>query len=165
MNEPAALRVVIAEDAALFRAGLVRLIEDPAIGCAPRWPTATRCWPRWPSITPTSPWPTSGCRRRTPTRAARRLEIRREHPETGVLVLSQYIETKYAARLLEGHAGGVGYLLKERVADVAEFAGALNGSPPAEPRSTRRSSVSCSRPAAAPAAWPRSPRASATCSR
>jgi DNA-binding NarL/FixJ family response regulator len=53
------------------------------------------------------------------------IEIRREHPRTGVLVLSQYIETKYTARLLEGNAAGVGYLLKERVADVAEFADAL----------------------------------------
>ena len=53
------------------------------------------------------------------------LEIRRRHPHTGVLVLSQYIETKYTARLLEGNAAGAGYLLKERVADVAEFADAL----------------------------------------
>jgi DNA-binding NarL/FixJ family response regulator len=43
----------------------------------------------------------------------------------GVLVFSQYIETRYAARLLEGNAAGVGYLLKDRVADVAEFAEAL----------------------------------------
>jgi DNA-binding NarL/FixJ family response regulator len=53
------------------------------------------------------------------------LELRRRHPETGVLVLSQYIETRYAARLLEGNASGIGYLLKDRVADVAEFADAL----------------------------------------
>ena len=53
------------------------------------------------------------------------LEIRRLYPRTGVLVLSQYIETKYTARLLEGNAAGAGYLLKERVADVAEFADAL----------------------------------------
>jgi DNA-binding NarL/FixJ family response regulator len=42
-----------------------------------------------------------------------------------VLVLSQYIETKYTTRLLEGNAAGAGYLLKERVADVSEFAAAL----------------------------------------
>jgi len=53
------------------------------------------------------------------------LELRRDHPGTGVLVLSQYVETRYAARLLEGNAAGVGYLLKDRVADVAEFADAL----------------------------------------
>jgi DNA-binding NarL/FixJ family response regulator len=53
------------------------------------------------------------------------LELRRRHPRTGVLVFSQYIETRYTARLLEGGAAGVGYLLKDRVADVAEFADAL----------------------------------------
>jgi len=53
------------------------------------------------------------------------IELRRDHPRTGVLVLSQYIETTYAARLLGDGAAGVGYLLKDRVADVAEFADAL----------------------------------------
>jgi DNA-binding NarL/FixJ family response regulator len=53
------------------------------------------------------------------------IELRRRHPGTGVLVLSQYIETRYAARLLEDGAAGVGYLLKDRVADVAEFTDAL----------------------------------------
>jgi DNA-binding NarL/FixJ family response regulator len=53
------------------------------------------------------------------------IEIRRDHPCTGMLMLSQYIETTYAARLLGGNAAGVGYLLKDRVADVAEFADAL----------------------------------------
>ena len=53
------------------------------------------------------------------------LQLRAQQPGTGVLVFSQYIETKYAARLLAGNAAGVGYLLKDRVADVAEFADAL----------------------------------------
>jgi DNA-binding NarL/FixJ family response regulator len=53
------------------------------------------------------------------------LRLRRDHPSTGVLVFSQFIETRYSARLLEGSASGVGYLLKDRVADVAEFADAL----------------------------------------
>jgi DNA-binding NarL/FixJ family response regulator len=56
-------------------------------------------------------------------RAAIDLHVR--HPGIGVLVLSQYVETRYAARLLEGSAVGVGYLLKDRVADVADFADAL----------------------------------------
>ena len=55
--------------------------------------------------------------------AARR--IRAEHPGTGVLVLSQYVDGTYVAELLEGGAGGVGYLLKERVGDVTELARAL----------------------------------------
>ena len=53
------------------------------------------------------------------------IELRRDHPATGVLVFSQYIETRYAARLLAAGAAGVGYLLKDRVADVAEFTDAL----------------------------------------
>ena len=52
-------------------------------------------------------------------------ELRKRHPEVGVLVLSQYIETTYATALLAGNARGVGYLLKDRVADAAEFAAAL----------------------------------------
>ena len=51
--------------------------------------------------------------------------IRREYPETGVLVLSQYVEPSYAMRLLEDHPEGVGYLLKERVFDVAILVDAL----------------------------------------
>jgi DNA-binding NarL/FixJ family response regulator len=51
--------------------------------------------------------------------------LRRDFPATGVLVFSQYVETRYASRLLERNAAGVGYLLKDRVADVAEFAEAL----------------------------------------
>lgn len=53
------------------------------------------------------------------------IDIRREHPGTGVLLFSQYVETKYATRLLAEGSAGVGYLLKERVANVAEFTDAL----------------------------------------
>jgi len=119
-------RVVIAEDSALFRAGLARLIEDhghrvcAAVGDGGALLAAVA--EHQPDIVVADI-------RMPPThtdeglRAA--LEIRRQHPRTGVLVLSQYIETKYTARLLEGNAAGAGYLLKERVADVAEFADAL----------------------------------------
>jgi serine/threonine-protein kinase len=51
--------------------------------------------------------------------------IREAHPETGVLVLSQYLESRYALRMLEHHPARVGYLLKERVSDVAVLADAL----------------------------------------
>ena len=119
-------RVVIAEDAALFRAGLARLIEDhghqvcAAVGDGDALLAA---------VAEHQPDVVVADIRMPPThtdeglRAA--LEIRRQYPRTGVLVLSQYIETKYTARLLEGNAAGAGYLLKERVADVAEFADAL----------------------------------------
>ncbi|GAA3469478.1 response regulator transcription factor [Nonomuraea roseola] len=54
------------------------------------------------------------------------IQIRGDHPDLGVLVFSQYIETRYAAQLLAGGARGVGYLLKERVADVRDFLAALD---------------------------------------
>ena len=53
------------------------------------------------------------------------LLIRHEWPDIAVLVLSQYVEERYAADLLSAHTSGVGYLLKDRVADVGEFLGAL----------------------------------------
>ncbi len=52
-------------------------------------------------------------------------EIRTTYPEVGVLVLSQYLESRYALRLLEQHPGRIGYLLKERVSDVAVLADAI----------------------------------------
>jgi DNA-binding NarL/FixJ family response regulator len=57
--------------------------------------------------------------------AAAALEIRSRHPETGVLVLSQHVAHTYAVELLGDSAEGLGYLLKDRVADVAEFVSAL----------------------------------------
>nr|WP_189033306.1 response regulator transcription factor [Nocardia rhizosphaerihabitans] len=54
------------------------------------------------------------------------IELRRAYPDVGVLVFSQWIETRYATELLAAGAGGVGYLLKDRVADVADFVDALH---------------------------------------
>jgi DNA-binding NarL/FixJ family response regulator len=120
------MRVVIAEDAALFREGLVRLLQDrghqvcAAVADGDALLTAaTRHRPDVAVVDIRMP-PTY-----TDEGLRAALELRRRHPETGVLMLSQYIETRYAARLLEGNASGVGYLLKDRVADVAEFADAL----------------------------------------
>jgi DNA-binding NarL/FixJ family response regulator len=53
------------------------------------------------------------------------IAIRRDHPGVGILVFSQYVETRYAADLLATRSGGVGYLLKDRVANVAEFTDAV----------------------------------------
>lgn len=53
------------------------------------------------------------------------IALRRDFPGIGVLVFSQYVETKYATQLLADGAGGVGYLLKDRVADVSDFIEAL----------------------------------------
>ena len=120
------MRVVIAEDAALFREGLVRLLQDRGHQvCAAVADGETLL----AAVAAHRPDVAVVDIRMPPThtdeglRAA--LELRRDHPGTGVLVFSQYIETRYAARLLEGSAAGVGYLLKDRVADVAEFVDAL----------------------------------------
>jgi DNA-binding NarL/FixJ family response regulator len=120
------MRVVIAEDAALFREGLARLITDrghevvAAVGDAGALLEAVAAHDPDVAVVDIRMPPTH-----TDEGLRAAIELRREHPGTGVLVLSQYVETRYAARLLEGNAGGVGYLLKDRVADVAEFADAL----------------------------------------
>jgi DNA-binding NarL/FixJ family response regulator len=53
------------------------------------------------------------------------MELRHSHPDLGILLFSQYVETRYAADLLAGGASGIGYLLKDRVADVGDFVDAL----------------------------------------
>lgn len=53
------------------------------------------------------------------------IDVRRAHPRLGILLFSQYIETRYAAELLADGAGGIGYLLKDRVADVSDFVEAI----------------------------------------
>ena len=73
------------------------------------------------------------------------LVVRKSWPDVGVLVLSQYVEARYATELLSVRtSGGVGYLLKDRVAEVAEFVEALQRVAQGGARSTPRSSPSCS---------------------
>jgi DNA-binding NarL/FixJ family response regulator len=120
------MRVVIAEDSVLLREGLVRLLEDAgetvvaAAGDA-RDAVAAVDQHR-PDIVVMDV-------RMPPThtdegiRAA--LAIRRDHPGVAVLVLSQYVEQHYATELLAGETAGVGYLLKDRVADVGDFVRAV----------------------------------------
>ena len=120
------MRVVIAEDAALLREGLRRLLEDRGheVVATVDEPVALVA-----AVAAHGPDAAIVDVRMPPTftdeglRAA--IELRRDHPATGVLVFSQYIETRYATRLLAAGAAGVGYLLKDRVADVAEFTDAL----------------------------------------
>ena len=120
------LRVVIAEDAALFREGLARLIESRGHQVAGSVADGDALVA---AVARHHPDVVVADVRMPPThtdeglRAA--IELRRQYPRLGVLVLSQYIETRYAARLLEDNAAGIGYLLKDRVADVADFAEAL----------------------------------------
>ena len=120
------MKVVIAEDAALLRAGLTRLLEDRGhvISAAVADGDALLA-----AVAEHRPDVAVVDIRMPPThtdeglRAA--LTLRRDFSRTGVLVFSQYIETSYSAQLLEGGAAGVGYLLKDRVADVADFVAAL----------------------------------------
>jgi DNA-binding NarL/FixJ family response regulator len=121
------MRFVIGEDAALFREGLASLLTDYGheVCAAVAGPGALLA-----AVAEHHPDIAIVDVRMPPThtdeglRAA--LTIRSDHPETGVMVLSQYIETRYTARLLERSAAKVGYLLKDRVADVDEFVDALS---------------------------------------
>ena len=120
------MRVVIAEDAALLREGLTRLLEDRGHVICAAVPDGEALLA---AVAEHRPDVAVVDIRMPPThtdeglRAA--ISLRRDHPGTAVLVLSQYIETGYATRLLAGDVAGVGYLLKDRDADVAEFAGAV----------------------------------------
>ena len=122
----APLRVVIAEDSALIREGLARLITDfggevvAKVGDGPSLVAAVREHRPDVSVVDVRMPPTQ---RDEGLRAA--IEARRIVPGTPVLVLSQYVERQYATELLADRAGGVGYLLKDRVADVREFMDAL----------------------------------------
>jgi DNA-binding NarL/FixJ family response regulator len=120
------MRVVIAEDAAVLRDGLVHLLTDrghmvPA-AVADAVSLLAAVAEHRPDVAVVDV-------RMPPThtdeglRAA--LTLRREYPDVGVLVFSQYIETRYAADLLAGPVAGVGYLLKDRVADVSDFVSAV----------------------------------------
>lgn len=120
------MRVVIAEDSALLRAGISRLLEDE--GCdvvaavsdgeallravAEHLPDVCVVDVRMP--------PTH-----TDEGLRAALVVRKRWPQVAVLVLSQYVEERYASELLAGDTRGVGYLLKDRVADVDEFVAAL----------------------------------------
>jgi DNA-binding NarL/FixJ family response regulator len=120
------MRVAIAEDAGLLREGLVQMLTDrghevcAAVADGDALLAAVAQYHPAVAVVDIRMPPTH-----TDEGLRAALRLRSDHPGTGVLVFSQYIETKYAARLLEGNASGVGYLLKDRVADVAEFADAL----------------------------------------
>ncbi len=120
------MRLVIAEDSVLLREGLARLLEDAGFEVVGQTGSAQDLMLKVRSY---SPDVVIIDIRMPPThtdeglRAAQ--EIREAHPDVGVLVLSQYVEPGYAMELLAESAEGVGYLLKDRVSDVAEFAAAV----------------------------------------
>ena len=120
------LRVVIAEDSALIREGIARLIEESGgtvvakVGDGDAFVAAVEAERPDVSVVDVRMPPTQ---RDEGLRAA--IEARRRVPGTPILVLSQYVERQYATELLADRAGGVGYLLKDRVGDVREFMDAL----------------------------------------
>ena len=125
------MRIVIAEDSAVVRAGLAEILADSgqevvaAVGNADDLLAAVD--EHRPDVAVVDVRMPPGY---TDEGLRAAIAIRRDHPQTGVLVFSQYIETRYTADLLGaasgGGAGGVGYLLKDRVGDVEEFVEALS---------------------------------------
>jgi DNA-binding NarL/FixJ family response regulator len=124
MND--SLRVVIAEDSAILRDGLVKLLVDRGFQITDAVSNAEALQR---AVERECPDVAIVDIRMPPTftdeglRAA--IALRQQHRGLGILMFSQYIETRYAAELLADDAAGIGYLLKDRVADVSDFVEAL----------------------------------------
>jgi DNA-binding NarL/FixJ family response regulator len=120
------VRVVLAEDSVLLREGVARILSEAGFDVVGQAGDADDLMLKVRSYSPDVAIVDI---RMPPThtdeglRAAQ--EIREKHPQVGVLVLSQYVEPAYAMELLAESAEGVGYLLKDRVSDVSEFADAV----------------------------------------
>ncbi|HWG23814.1 response regulator transcription factor [Actinospica sp.] len=120
------MRIVVAEDSPILRAGLVGLLEDEGHEVVAAVPDATRLRE---VVAEHRPELVVSDIRMPPThtdeglRAA--IELRAADPGLRILIFSQYVETQYASRLLAGNSAGVGYLLKERVMDTKDFIDAL----------------------------------------
>lgn len=120
------MRLIVADDSMLFREGLVRLLSDQKFEVLAQADNAEDLVRRVGGLRPDAALVDI---RMPPTftdeglRAA--LEIGERHPGVGVVVLSQYVESGHAMRLLEHGSAGRGYLLKDRIADLGEFADAI----------------------------------------
>jgi len=120
------MRVVIADDAMLIREGTARLLEEAGFEVVGKVDDAQKLIR---TVALEHPDVAIIDIKMPPTHTDEGLiaaeEIRRSYPDVGVLVLSQYLESRYALRLLEQHPDAVGYLLKERVSDIAVLADAI----------------------------------------
>jgi DNA-binding NarL/FixJ family response regulator len=120
------MRVVVADDSVLLREGVVRILAEAGFEVVGQAGNADELMLKVRSYSPDVAVVDI---RMPPTHTDEGLqaaqEIREKHPGVGVLVLSQYIEPAYAMELLAESAEGVGYLLKDRVSDVHEFADAV----------------------------------------
>ena len=120
------MRVVIAEDSVLLREGLARLLADGGVevvaqvGDGPGLVAAVDAYRPDLAVVDVRMPPSH-----TDEGLRAALEVRERAPGTAILVLSQYVEERYASDLIAGGAEGVGYLLKDRVADVGEFLAAV----------------------------------------
>jgi serine/threonine-protein kinase len=126
VGDSTATRVVVADDAVLFREGLVKILEGAGMTVVAQAGDRDALMDAVASERPDAivtdiRMPPSG----TTEGLDAAIQIRSERPAAPVMVLSQYVETRHVARLLEDGAGGVGYLLKDRVADGQEFVDAL----------------------------------------
>jgi DNA-binding NarL/FixJ family response regulator len=126
MNDERPLRAVIAEDSILLREGIASLLGEAGFEIVGLSSTAEDLLLKVRSYNPDVAIVDI---RMPPTHTDEGLgaakTIREQHPEVGVLVLSQYVEPTYAMELIADDAEGVGYLLKDRVSDVGEFVGAV----------------------------------------
>jgi DNA-binding NarL/FixJ family response regulator len=120
------MRVVIAEDSVLLREGIALLLSEAGYEIVASVADATSLIAaveeHRPDVAIVDVRMPPGFRDEG-IRAA--IEIRRRHPDTTILVLSQYVEDEYARELLESGADGVGYLLKDRVAEISSFIDAV----------------------------------------
>jgi DNA-binding NarL/FixJ family response regulator len=116
------VRVVLADDAVLFREGVARLLTEAGVEVVGQAGDGESLLELVRSSVPDVAIVDI---RMPPTHSTEglvaALRIREEHPDVGVLVLSQYVETTYAVQLLGPGTGRIGYLLKDRVPDVDEF--------------------------------------------
>ena len=156
------MRVVIADDEVLLREGLERLLVEAGFDVVGKVGTAEELFRK---IELARPDVAIVDIRMPPTQTDEGIvaaqEIRRSHPEIGVLVLSHHLESRYAMRLIEQHPGGAGYLLKQRVSNLGVLTDALERLRDGECVSTRRLSPGSSSAPAPPGSSQSSPSASA----
>ena len=116
------MRVILADDAALVRQGVARLLEDNGFEVVAELGDADQLLD---SVSRLGPDLVVIDVRMPPTHTVEGLlgaiEVKRHHPTVGVMVLSQHLESRYAVQLLSGDAAGVGYLLKDRIAESSEL--------------------------------------------
>jgi class 3 adenylate cyclase/CheY-like chemotaxis protein len=126
VDRPPALRVVLADDSMLLREGIALLLKESGFEVVGQSEDAEDLIRK---VAETRPDVVVADIRMPPAHSDEGLKaaatIRREHPGTGVLLLSQHLELAYARELLSDGAGGVGYLLKDRVSDLTGFADAV----------------------------------------